>query len=37
MWINENVIIDFELPKDIQNIATLCEEADKNQDYSYDN
>lgn len=37
MWIDESVIIDFKLPKDIQGIADLCEETDKNEDYAYDN
>lgn len=36
-WINEDVIIDFEVPKSLQTLIELCEEANAKKDYSYFN
>lgn len=32
-FINDDITIDFEVPKDIKRIIDICEEADRNDDY----
>jgi hypothetical protein len=34
-WINHNIIIDFEVPKDIQRLFESCETAEKEQNWGY--
>ncbi|MCD7735757.1 MAG: hypothetical protein LUI07_02125 [Lachnospiraceae bacterium] len=36
-WINENILIDFELPRDIKEIADECERFNAEGNYAYDN
>lgn len=36
-WINDSIVIDFELPKDIKEIADECERLNATEDLAYDN
>ena len=36
-WVNDTVIIDFELPKDIKEMADECERLDNEENWGYDN
>lgn len=34
-WINEDVILDFPIPKSLQPLIEMCEEMNKTNDYGY--
>lgn len=36
-WIDDTVIIDFPVPKDVTNLIDMCEEANANGDWGYFN